>query len=89
MIQETLGNGVVTVRGFVPETGLVDLIQTTGPAGSVQDLRYLFDANGNLTAHDDGSGGAPERTASWTSCHQPLTLTGAAGSAPFLHRPWR
>jgi RHS repeat-associated protein len=50
IIDETLGNGVKTVRGFDMAVGLLDYIQS-GPSGgsSLQDLSYTWDLVGNLT----------------------------------------
>jgi RHS repeat-associated protein len=50
IIDETLGNGVKTVRGFDMAVGVVDYIQS-GPGGgsSLQDLSYTWDLAGNLT----------------------------------------
>jgi RHS repeat-associated protein len=50
IIDETLGNGVRTVRGFDLAVGVVDYIQS-GPGGgsSLQDMSYTWDLAGNLT----------------------------------------
>ncbi|HEU4878155.1 MAG TPA: RHS repeat-associated core domain-containing protein, partial [Gemmatimonadaceae bacterium] len=53
VIDETLGNGVQTFRGFDLATGVLDSIQSSGPAGSIQDLDYAWDAVGNLTQRHD------------------------------------
>lgn len=49
VIDETLGNGVKTVRGFDMAVGGVDYIQS-GPGGgtSLQDMSYTWDLVGNL-----------------------------------------
>ena len=54
MIDESLGNGLQTVRGFDLVTGLIDSI-TTGPGGgsSIQNLSYSWDKVGNLTQRQD------------------------------------
>jgi len=50
VIDETLGNGVRTVRGFDMAVGVLDYIQS-GPGGgtSLQNLSYTWDLAGNLT----------------------------------------
>ncbi|MGV3661042.1 MAG: FG-GAP-like repeat-containing protein [Prosthecobacter sp.] len=52
--REALGNGIVTDRSFVPETGLVqDITSTFGSTGDVQKLSFGFDVIGNLTERKD------------------------------------
>ncbi len=46
--KETAGNGLVSTRTYDDPTGRIFKIKT-GPAGSVQHLRYSFDPIGNLT----------------------------------------
>ncbi|HJU38409.1 MAG TPA: toxin TcdB middle/N-terminal domain-containing protein, partial [Tahibacter sp.] len=50
IIDETLGNGLKTVRGFDMAVGVLDYIQS-GPGGgtSRQDLTFTWDLVGNLT----------------------------------------
>lgn len=54
---ETLGNGVVTTRGFDPATGLIETIQSgisdNGVGRDLQDLSYSFDLLGNLRERHD------------------------------------
>ena len=54
VIDENLGNGLQTFRGFDLVTGLIDSI-TTGPSGSgtIQNLSYAWDKVGNLTQRQD------------------------------------
>ena len=54
VINETLENGLQTIRGFDLVTGLLDSI-TTGPGGSgtIQNLSYAWDKVGNLTQRQD------------------------------------
>jgi RHS repeat-associated protein len=54
VIDETLGNGLRTIRGIDQVTGLLDSI-TTGPGGgtSIQNLAYAWDKAGNLTQRQD------------------------------------
>lgn len=51
-IDETLGNGVQSVRGYDLVTGRIDFIQS-GASGSIQNLNYTWDAVGNLTQRQD------------------------------------
>jgi len=50
--QETYGNNVVLNQSFTNTTGLVDTIATAG-SGGVQNLKYTFDALGNLKTRND------------------------------------
>ncbi|HXS88161.1 MAG TPA: FG-GAP-like repeat-containing protein [Steroidobacteraceae bacterium] len=52
VIDETLGNGVQTIRGFDLATGVIDYIQS-GSGGSIQNLGYAWDGVGNLTQRQD------------------------------------
>ncbi len=54
--QETLGNGLVTTRGFDAVTGNLGYIRT-GPGGgnATQNLSYLWDVMGNLIQRQDGN----------------------------------
>lgn len=47
--QQTLGNGLVTAKSYVPATGIIKSIQT----GVVQNLDFTFDKIGNLTQRRD------------------------------------
>lgn len=50
VIDETLGNGIKTVRGFDLATGVLDYIQSgVGGGTGRQNLGYTWDAVGNLT----------------------------------------
>ena len=55
MITEAaLGNGIGTSWTYDAETGLIETIQSgTGDTAGVQDLGYVFDSFGNLTARED------------------------------------
>lgn len=53
LISETLGNGIQTIRGFDRVSGLIDYVDTSGPAGSIQDLNYVWNGLGNLTQRQD------------------------------------
>ena len=54
VLDESLGNGLQTVRGFDPLTGLTDYVQSgTGGTTNVQDLQYQWDLAGNLTDRGD------------------------------------
>jgi YD repeat-containing protein len=52
VIDETLGNGVQTVRGFDQVTGWLDYVQS-GASGGIQNLNYTWDAVGNLMQRQD------------------------------------
>jgi YD repeat-containing protein len=54
VIDETLGNGLQTVRTFDRVTGWADTIET-GPVGTstIQNLSYVWDAVGNLEQRQD------------------------------------
>ncbi len=54
VIQQTLGNGLQTIRGFDEITGLPDYIQS-GPGGSatLQDLELAWNKVGSLTQRKD------------------------------------
>jgi RHS repeat-associated protein len=52
VIDETLGNGVQTLRGYDLVTGWLDFIQS-GSGGSLQNLNYTWDAMGHLTQRQD------------------------------------
>jgi len=54
VINESLGNGLRTVRGFDAVTGLIDFIQS-GPGGGAtrQDLGFTWNAVGSLTQRQD------------------------------------
>ncbi|MGH8238845.1 MAG: hypothetical protein ACREXP_17755, partial [Steroidobacteraceae bacterium] len=51
VVDETLGNGVQTIRGFDLVTGRLDYIQSGG--GAIQSLNYEWDAVGNLIERRD------------------------------------
>jgi RHS repeat-associated protein len=78
VIDETLGNGVQTVRGFDQVTGWVDYIQS-GASGSIQNLNYSWNAAGNLTQRQDARQSLTE-TFSYDNLHR---LTGATGPDAF------
>jgi RHS repeat-associated protein len=61
LIDETLGNGLRTIRGFDLVTGRIDYVQT-GPGGgsSIQNLSYTWDKVGNLTQRQDARQGLTE-----------------------------
>ena len=49
-----LGNGIGTTRTYDAKTGLIESIQSgAGNSTDIQDLGYLFDSFGNLTARED------------------------------------
>jgi len=54
VVDETLGNGLRTIRGYDPVTGWLDHIET-GPGGGTlrQNLEYQWDRVGNLTQRKD------------------------------------
>jgi len=56
VIDESLGNGLRTYRGYDLVTGALDFIQT-GPGGNaaVQNLSYQWDRVGNLTQRQDAN----------------------------------
>ncbi len=59
--QETLGNGLVSNRTFVPETGLAATIRTgRNGLNDVQNLSFHFDKIGNLDERRDISRGMTE-----------------------------
>ncbi len=52
--QQQLGNGVITDRVYVPETGVLKTIQTGLNAGAgIQNLEYTFSVIGNLSNRTD------------------------------------
>ena len=52
--EAALGNGIATTRTYDAKTGLIESIQSgVGVGAEVQDLGYLFDSFGNLTARED------------------------------------
>lgn len=54
VIDETLGNGIQTIRGYDSVTGRIDYIQSgPGASGSIQDLSYEWDSVGNLKTRQD------------------------------------
>jgi len=55
ILDETLGNGITTIRGVEPRTGFLNAIMS-GPAADpsgLQDLEYFWDLSGNLTTRQD------------------------------------
>jgi len=55
ILDETLGNGLKTIRGIEPRTGSLNTI-TSGPTSDLtarQDLEYVWDRAGNLTSRQD------------------------------------
>ncbi len=60
VIDESLGNGLVTQRAFNPANGLVDTIQTWNGLTAVQDDGFNFDKLGNLTRRIDAIQGRQE-----------------------------
>ena len=58
---ETLGNGLRTIRSINGATGLLNSIQT-GPGGgsSMQNLNYTWDSMGNLLTRNDANQGLTE-----------------------------
>jgi RHS repeat-associated protein len=77
VIDETLGNGVQTLRGFDLVTGRIDFIQS-GASGSIQNLNYTWDAVGNLTQRQDVRQSLTENF-TYDNLHR---LTGATGPDP-------
>jgi RHS repeat-associated protein len=54
LIDESLGNGIQSIRGFDAVTGLVDYIQSgVGGGTGIQNLAYSWDPAGNLTQRQD------------------------------------
>jgi len=53
VLQETLGNGLVTTRQYNPLTSRLESI-AAGPNGSIQNLGMDYDALGNLKSRTDG-----------------------------------
>lgn len=58
--QETLGNGVVTTRGFDAVTGWLGSIQSVHGSTSLQNLSYAFDKVGNVTQRQENYLGLTE-----------------------------
>jgi hypothetical protein len=54
---ERFGNGLETTREYDSLTGRTNRISTSAPAGLVQDLRYKYDAAGNVKSRFDALGG--------------------------------
>ena len=55
ILDETLGNGLTTIRGIEPRTGFLETLQS-GPASNItarQNLEYTWDKAGNLTSRQD------------------------------------
>jgi RHS repeat-associated protein len=73
---ETLGNGVQTIRSVDLVTGLPDSI-LSGPAanGSIQNLSYTWDAVGNLTQRQDVRQGLTENFY-YDNLHRLTSVTG-------------
>jgi RHS repeat-associated protein len=74
LIEETLGNGLQTFRGFDQVTGLIDYIQT-GSGGAVQNLSYIWDRVGNLTQRQDVRQGLTENFG-YDNLHRLTSVTG-------------
>jgi RHS repeat-associated protein len=76
VINETLENGLQTIRGFDLVTGLLDSI-VTGPGGSgtIQNLSYAWDKVGNLTQRQDVRQSLTE-TFSYDNLHRLTSSTG-------------
>ncbi len=81
--QTALGNGINEYRTFVPETGLLNRIQSFGPivgSGAIQDLTYVFDKIGNLTRRSDANQSLDE-TFAYDTLNRVIDVTTKAGPA--------
>jgi RHS repeat-associated protein len=85
LTQETYGNGVVGIREYQPETGLLETLTTDGPAGQLDQIVYGYDNNRNVRDRDDLVGqGARAQTFLYDSLDRLVTWTHqlADGSDP-------
>ena len=77
LVQETLGNGLVTTRSYNIASGAINAIRT-GATNNVQNLNYAFDYLGNLQSRNDAIQGITE-TFGYDILNR---LTGVSGLAP-------
>ena len=85
LTQETYGNGVVGMREYKPESGLLETLTTDGPGGQLDQLIYGYDDNRNVRARDDVVGnGARSQTFAYDTLNRLTTWTHqrANGSDP-------
>jgi RHS repeat-associated protein len=83
--QETLGNGVVTNRGFDTITGRLNTIQSGVSGGTgLQNLSYAYDKVGNVTQRQENTQGLTENffydnlyrvTSSQVNANTPITYS--------------
>ena len=59
IVQETYGNGVVGMREYQPETGLLLSLTADGPGARLDELVYAYDDNRNVKLRQDLVGAAP------------------------------
>lgn len=76
IIDETLGNGIRTVRGFDLAVGALDYIQSgVGGGAGRQDLTYSWDTVGNLTQRQNIALGLAE-SFGYDNLHRLTSITG-------------
>ena len=81
ILEEDLGNGSTTVRGFDGVTGRVDYIQTDKGGTSLQNLSYAWDKVGNLLQRKDWrQSGYPTENFAYDSLNR-LTDVDVSGAA--------
>jgi RHS repeat-associated protein len=77
LLQETLGNGLVTTRSYNVASGALQTIRT-GATNNVQNLNYAFDYLGNLQSRNDAIQNTTE-TFGYDALNR---LTSVSGPAP-------
>ncbi len=83
VIDEDLGNGTSTIRGFDGVTGQIDYIQSDNGGTSLQDLSYGWDKVGNLLYRKDWrQSGLPTEDFVYDSLNR-LTDADISGAATF------
>ena len=80
LTQYTYGNGIVTHRDYVPETGLIDTIVATNGSTVIQDHDYDFDPLGNLQTRADRKRGITE-----SFCYDTMNRLVGAGIGACTH----
>ena len=63
IVQETYGNGVVGMREYQPETGMLLSLTADGPGARLEELVYAYDDNRNVELRQDLVGAAPRSQA--------------------------
>lgn len=71
LLDKVYPNGITTSHGY-QANGPMTSITATGPAGTVQDLQYTYDAALNIDTHAPGDH-RRAGTVAWTSRHEALS----------------